>query len=227
MGLSVTEDERHSPVERVNDGPTVADYGVVDLPADRMLDVGHPDPKRRVGSVQDQPDLVLVAERFGHLEEEPDVLDAGHLESQHDQDDVGQIEDSQRSVVEPRRAIDHHQLVALAQGLDHAFHARRCDGVGHLRRGWGQDDADARRVGHRVRVHGVGIAARLEVRHEFEHRLVLGVEVQQNGHVAELERAVHEHDLLVQLGGGYNGQIDGDGRASDTTLGAEDGHDGA
>ena len=61
-----------------------------------MLDVGHPDPKRRVSSVQDEPDLVLVAELLGHLQEEPDVLDAGDLECQHDQHDVGQIEDAQR-----------------------------------------------------------------------------------------------------------------------------------
>jgi hypothetical protein len=81
-------------------------------------------------------------------------------------------------------------------------------------------------VGRRCSVDDVGIGA-LEVRDELEHRLVLGVEVQQDGHVAELERAVDEDHLLVELGCGGDGQVDGDGGPADAALGAEDRHDGA
>ena len=59
LRLAVAEDERHAPVERVHDAPAVADDRVVDLAADRVLDVGDPDPERGVGPVEDQPDLVL------------------------------------------------------------------------------------------------------------------------------------------------------------------------
>ena len=54
LGLAIADEERHAPVEGVDDAPAVADDRVVDLPADRVLDVRDADPERRVGPVEDQ-----------------------------------------------------------------------------------------------------------------------------------------------------------------------------
>ena len=67
--------------------------------------------------------------------------------------------------------------------------------------------------------------AGLELGHEVRDRLVLGVEVEQDADVAELERAVHEDDPLAELRGGGDGQVDRDRRPADAALGAEDGDD--
>ena len=88
------QEERYAPVQGVDHAPAVADDGVVDLPADRVLDVRDADAERRVGAVEDEPDLaLLVAELFGDLEEQAHVLDARDLEAEHRQDHVGRVED--------------------------------------------------------------------------------------------------------------------------------------
>ena len=66
------------------------------------------------------------------------------------------------------------------------------------------------------------LVAGLELGDEVGDRLVLRVQVEQDADVAELERAVDEDDLLAQLGGGRDGQVDRDGRPADAALGAED-----
>ncbi len=57
--------------------------------------------------------------------------------------------------------------------------------------------------------------------HEVGDRLVLGIEVEQDAHVAELERAIDEDDLLAQFRGGGDRHVHRDRRASDAALGAE------
>ena len=50
LGLPVGQEERYATVERVDHAPTVADDRLVDLPADRVLDVRDADaraPSRR------------------------------------------------------------------------------------------------------------------------------------------------------------------------------------
>ena len=69
------------------------------------------------------------------------------------------------------------------------------------------------------------VAGLLELGDEVGDRLVLRVEVEQHADVAELERAVDEHDLLAQLGGGRDGEVDRERRAADAALRAEDGDD--
>ena len=63
--------------------------------------------------------------------------------------------------------------------------------------------------------------------HEVRDGLVLGVQVEQDADVAELERAVDDDDPLAQLGRGGDGQVDRDGRPADAALGAEDRDDRA
>ena len=53
--------------------------------------------------------------------------------------------------------------------------------------------------------------------------LFFGIEVQQDADVAELERAVDEDGLLAELGGGRDGEVDGDRRPTDAALRAEHG----
>ena len=62
----------------------------------------------------------------------------------------------------------------------------------------------------------------LELGDEVRDRLALGVQVEQDADVAELERAVHDDDLPAELGGGGDRQVDRDGRPADAALRAED-----
>ena len=57
LRLPVGEEERDAAVERVDHAPSIADDRVVDLPADRVLDVRDPDAERRIRAVEDEPDL--------------------------------------------------------------------------------------------------------------------------------------------------------------------------
>src|SRR5690606_28150710 len=83
LRLLVAEEERHASVERIDHAPAVADDRVIDLAADRVLDVRDPDAQRRIGAVEHELDLAgLVAELLGHLEEEPHVLDARDFEAE-------------------------------------------------------------------------------------------------------------------------------------------------
>ena len=65
----------------------------------------------------------------------------------------------------------------------------------------------------------------LELGDEVRDRLVLGVEVEQDADVAELERGVHEAVALAELGGRGDREVDGERRAADAALGAEHGDD--
>src|SRR5664280_2168195 len=58
LRLAVAQEERYSPVERIHNTPAVADDRVIDLAADRMLDIGDPDPQGGVGPVEHQLDLI-------------------------------------------------------------------------------------------------------------------------------------------------------------------------
>ena len=69
------------------------------------------------------------------------------------------------------------------------------------------------------------VAGLLELGHEVGDRLVLRVQVQQDADVAELEGAVDEDDLLAELGGGGDREVDRDRGPADAALGAEDGDD--
>ena len=64
--------------------------------------------------------------------------------------------------------------------------------------------------------------AGLELGDEVRDRLVLGVQVEQDADVAELERGVDEDDLLAELRGRGDGEVDRDRRPADAALGAED-----
>jgi len=53
---------------------------VIDAPPDRVLHVGDADAQRRIGAIEDEPDLVrLVPQLLRHLEEQADVLDGGRI----------------------------------------------------------------------------------------------------------------------------------------------------
>ena len=56
---------------------------------------------------------------------------------------------------------------------------------------------------------------------EIRDRLVLGVEVQQDPDITELERAVDDDHLLAQLADGRDREVDGDGGLADAALRAE------
>ena len=134
LGLPVGQEERYATVECVDHAPAVADDRLVHLAADRVLDVRDADAERRVGPVEDEPDLAaLVAELVGDLEEEAHVLDARDLEAEHREDDVGRVEDRQRRVVEEGRAVDDDEVVVAAQRLEDLLDAGRRDQLGHLR----------------------------------------------------------------------------------------------
>ena len=63
LRLPVGQEERYATVEGVDHAPAVADDRVVDLAADRVLDVRDADAERRVGAVEDQPDLARSRSR--------------------------------------------------------------------------------------------------------------------------------------------------------------------
>ena len=67
----------------------------------------------------------------------------------------------------------------------------------------------------------------LELRDDVRDRLVLGVEVEQDADVPELERPVHEAGPLAELGRRGDREVDGERRAPDAALGAEHRDDAA
>ena len=67
----------------------------------------------------------------------------------------------------------------------------------------------------------------LELRDDVRDRLVLGVEVEQDADVPELERPVHEAGPLAELGRRGDREVDRERRAADAALGAEHGDDPA
>src|SRR5262249_9045377 len=73
--LLVAPHERHAPVERVDDRAAIAHDGVVDLAADRVLDVAHPDAVGGIRPVEHQAQLVAITQLVGQAKEQPDVLD--------------------------------------------------------------------------------------------------------------------------------------------------------
>ena len=75
-------------------------------------------------------------------------------------------------------------------------------------------------------VDGLGLPG-LELGDQVRDGLVLGVEVEQDADVAELERRVHEADALAELGGRGDREVDGERGAADAALGAEHGDDPA
>ena len=113
-----------------------------------------------------------------------------------------------------------------AEHLEDLLDAGRRDQLGHLRARAGRAGPGRPRSGSIMNVSSdLGLAAGLELGDEVGDRLVLGVEVEQDADVAELERAVDEGDLLAELGGRGDGQVDGDRGPADAALGAEDGDD--
>src|ERR1035437_1990014 len=82
-------------------------------------------------------------------------------------------------------------------------------------------------MGESERLDRIGVAALLELENELGHGLVLGVEVEQDRHIAKLERRIDECDLLAQFRSSRHGQVYGDSRPTDAALRAEDGHDPA
>ena len=113
----------------------------------------------------------------------------------------------------------------MAQRLEDALDAGRRDQLGHLGRRRREQDPDAGRVVDDEGVDRLDLVAGLELGDEVGDRLVLRVQVEQDADVAELERAVDEDDLLAELGGGRDGQVDRDRRPADAALRAEDGDD--
>ena len=55
--------------------------------------------------------------------------------------------------------------------------------------------------------------------------LLFGLRLSSTPDVTELEGAIHDDDLLAELGGGGDREVDRDRRPADATLGAEDGDD--
>ena len=123
-------------------------------------------------------------------------------------------------------AVDHDELVREAQRLDHPLDTGRRDELGHLGAGRREQHADAGRMVDHQRVDRLDLVAGLfELRDEVGDRLVLRIEVQEDPDIAELERAIDEDDLLAELGGRGDGQVDRQRRAADAALGAEHGDD--
>ena len=83
-----------------------------------------------------------------------------------------------------------------------------------------QEDLDPRRVVDDEGVERLDVPV-LELRDDVRDRLVLGVEVEQDADVAELERSVDEAGPLAELGGRGDREVDRERRASDAALGAE------
>ena len=108
-----------------------------------------------------------------------------------------------------------------AERLEHLLDAARRDHLGHLRGRRREQHPDAGGVVDHEGVDRLDSPA-LELGDEVGDRLALGVQVEQDAHVAELEGAVHEDDLLAELGRGGDREVDRDGGAADAALGAED-----
>ena len=126
LRLPIGEEERYATVQGVDHASTVAHDRLVDLAADRVLDVRDADAERRIGAVEDEADLaLLVAELFGDLQEEAHVLDARDFETEHRQDHIGGVEDGQRRVVEVGGAVDDDEVVVGAEAFEDLLDARR------------------------------------------------------------------------------------------------------
>ena len=123
-------------------------------------------------------------------------------------------------------AVDDDEVVVAAERLEDLLDAAGGDQLGHLGRRRREQDPDAGRVVDDERVDRLELAG-LELGDEVGDRLVLRVQVEQDADVAELERAVHEDDLLAELGGRGDGQVDRDRRPADAALRAEDRDDDA
>ena len=127
----------------------------------------------------------------------------------------------ERRLVEPRGAVDDHEVVLAAEGLEHALHDRRRDELGHLRRRRGEEDPHAGRMVDDERVERLRLAG-FELRHQVRDRLVLRVQVEEDADVAELERGVDEDDRLAELRRGGDRHVDRDRGPADAALRAED-----
>ncbi len=103
------------------------------------------------------------------------------------------------------------------QVLEHLSQVRRRDEVRALRRRWREQDPHPGRVVDHHRLDDVRI--RLTALDGVEHRAVLGVQVEQNADVAELEIGVDEADAPAGLLHEADGQVGGDRRPPGPALG--------
>ena len=139
------------------------------------------------------------------------------------QDEVGHVEQRQGRVLEQRPAVDDDQVVGVAQPADDAPDVVDGDQLRHLRAGRCQQHADAGAVADERAVDHVHVAVG-DVAQDVHDGLVLGVEVEQDAHVAELEAGIHEGDRLAQLRGQGHGEVDRERGAAHAALGREERH---
>ncbi len=123
---------------------------------------------------------------------------------------------------ERRRQVDDDPVVRDAQQVDDLAQVGRGDQVGALRRGGREQHPDPGRVVDHDRLEQVGV--RLPALDRVEDGAVLGVQVEEDTDVAELEVGVDEADPTAGLRHESQRQVGGNGRPAGSTLRAEDGH---
>ncbi len=205
----------------IDEHPVGHDAVLGDAP-DRAFEVDRIDAARRIGPVDEVADLRgRVADRPERVGDGDRVVDGRGVVGDDLDDDVARVEERQVDVVEIARHVDDDRGVDAAQQRQHLVDVTRGEHLGHLDPRRREQDVDPGRVAPE---HVAQVGFGDPVGRQVEDRRGVDRHLEQRAEVAELEAAVDQHGLLLELAE-RDRQVEGDRRLADAALRREDADD--
>ncbi len=192
---------------------------MLDAAPDGPLGIGCPDAREGGRTVEHELHVFIGhAELVERVDEEPHVLQAGQVRRHDHEEPVRHGDDVEGRLVEPLVKVHHDVLVHPPQVVEDGRHVvgLTAHQLRRLGRRWGQQQIDRAGVPDHGRAQEILVDGhRLD---DVDDRPAAGVKVEEDPVVAELEFAVHEGGLPLQLATQGDRGVDGNGRRADAAL---------